>query len=174
METLLLRSVWPSVSHWITQTTNYCSSSLCARITSTLTTRSYLKVSVLMLRRSLQVYYGENKVRREKHDLDKSKNVSVKETVASKSSNDTKDSEVIEEVSSKNVSFKESVDNKFFKDFVYAIEESLFKYYNWGKSFKTEKNLKEHCDQTHKKIAESLHLKCDQCEYINITEKGLR
>ena len=57
-------------------------------------------------------------MRREKHDLDKSKNVSVKETVASKSSNDTKDSEVIEEVSSKNVSFKESVDNKFFKDFV--------------------------------------------------------
>ena len=42
-------------------------------------------------------------------------------------------------------------------------------------SFKTEGHIfKDHCDQMHKKIAESLPLKCDQCEYINTTVKGLR
>ena len=67
------------------------------------------------------------KARREKRHLEKAKNVSVKETVECKSSNDTKTSEVIEEVFPKNVSVKESVDNKSFKETTFSevMEEGL-------------------------------------------------
>ena len=93
---LLLRSVWPSVSHWPAQTTSYCSSSLWARMTSTLITQRCLKVPVLMFIGSLQVNWGERKAMRKKHNLENSKNIYVKETVDINSSNDTKVSEVIE------------------------------------------------------------------------------
>ena len=47
---------------------------------------------------------------REKHNLEKFSNISVKETVDGKSLNHTNASEVIEEESSNNVSVKESLD----------------------------------------------------------------
>ena len=59
---------------------------------------------------------SREKARREKHNLEKLNNVSVKETVDSKSLNHTNASEVIEEESSKNVSVKESLDKKSFKE----------------------------------------------------------
>ena len=119
--------------------------------------------------------------RRNKYCHGKSKHVSVEETEEKKFTDKTKVSEVIEEVfekydKAKNVFVEETVDKKF-SDKIKAsefLEEVFVKYDNCGKNFKTTQCLKYHCDQAHKNLPKSHKYNCDQCDYQNNNEKGLK
>ena len=121
--------------------------------------------------------------RRNKYCPDKSKRVSLEETEDKKFTDKTKVSEVIEEVfekqdKPKNVFVEETVDKKFF--FFYKtkasefLEEVFVKCDNCGEIFKTTQCLKDYCDHAHQSFPKSHKYKCDQCDYQNNNEKGLK
>ena len=55
-----------------------------------------------------------------------------------------------------------------------VLEEVFVNCDNCGKNIKTAKGLKDHCDQAHQNLPKSHKYKCDQCNYQNINEKGLK
>ena len=55
-----------------------------------------------------------------------------------------------------------------------VLEEVFVKCDNCGENFKTAKGFKDHCDQAHQSLPKSHKYKCDQCNYQNINDKGLK
>ena len=65
--------------------------------------------------------------------------------------------------------------NKKFSDKIkaYAVLEEVFvKCDNCGKNFKTAQG--DHCDQAHQNLPKSYKYKCNQWNYQNINEKGVK
>ena len=54
-----------------------------------------------------------------------------------------------------------------------VVEEVFLKCDNCGKNFTTQA-WKDHCDQTHHNLLKFHKSKCDQCDYQNMDEKGLK